>query len=70
MIDTGHTAWVLASSALVLFMLPGLALFYGGLVPTKNVGATMIHSFMAIALPEELAGLDISQHAGEAYTTE
>ena len=50
MIDTGHTAWVLASSALVLFMLPGLALFYGGLVRTKNAGATMMHSFMAIAL--------------------
>jgi len=49
-IDTGNTAWVLASSALVLFMLPGLALFYGGLVRTKNVSATMMHSFMAIAL--------------------
>lgn len=48
--DTGHTAWVLASSALVLLMLPGLALFYGGLVRSKNVGATIMHSFMAIGL--------------------
>lgn len=37
-IDTGDTAWVLAATALVLLMtLPGLALFYGGLVRTKNV---------------------------------
>ena len=37
-IDSGDTAWMLASSALVLFMtMPGLALFYGGVVRTKNV---------------------------------
>ena len=37
-VDSGDTAWILASTALVLFMtLPGLALFYGGLVSTKNV---------------------------------
>src|SRR5215831_11486049 len=37
-IDSGDTAWMLASAALVLFMtIPGLALFYGGLVRTKNV---------------------------------
>ncbi|MGB1069300.1 MAG: ammonia channel protein, partial [Henriciella sp.] len=36
--DTGDTAWILASTALVLFMtLPGLALFYGGLVQSKNI---------------------------------
>jgi Amt family ammonium transporter len=35
--DTGATAWVLASSALVLFMTPGLALFYGGMVRSKNI---------------------------------
>jgi Amt family ammonium transporter len=49
-IDTGDTAWVLASAALVLFMTPGLALFYGGLVRSKNVLATMMHSFAAIAI--------------------
>jgi len=49
-IDTGDTAWVLASAALVLFMTPGLALFYGGLVRSKNVLGTMMHSFAAIAV--------------------
>src|SRR5689334_7281676 len=38
--DTGSTAWMLMSSALVLFMMPGLALFYGGMVRRKNVLAT------------------------------
>ena len=33
----GNTAWILISTALVLFMVPGLALFYGGMVRTKNV---------------------------------
>ena len=49
-IDSGDTAWVLASAALVLFMTPGLALFYGGLVRSKNVLGTMMHSFAAIAV--------------------
>ena len=48
--DTGDTAWVLASSALVLLMTPGLALFYGGLVRRKNAAATIMYSFMAIGL--------------------
>ena len=49
-IDTGATAWMLASSALVLLMVPGLAMFYGGLVRTKNVLGTMMHSFAAVAV--------------------
>ena len=49
-IDTGDTAWVLASAALVLFMTPGLALFYGGMVRRKNVLGTMLHSYIAMAL--------------------
>jgi Amt family ammonium transporter len=50
-IDTGDNAWMLASSALVLMMTgPGLALFYGGLVRTKNVLATMMHSFFLMSL--------------------
>jgi Amt family ammonium transporter len=49
-IDTGDTAWVLASAALVLFMTPGLALFYGGLVRSKNVLGTMMQSFAAIGV--------------------
>ena len=49
-IDTGTTAWMLTSTALVLLMVPGLAMFYGGLVRTKNVLGTMMHSFSAIAV--------------------
>ena len=49
-IDTGTTAWMLTSTALVLLMIPGLALFYGGLVRTKNVLGTMMHSFAAMAI--------------------
>src|SRR5664280_268767 len=44
------TAWVLISSALVLLMLPGLALFYGGLVQRKNVLSSMMHSFVAMGV--------------------
>ena len=49
-IDTGDTAWVLASSALVLLMTPGLALFYGGMVRKKNVLGTIMQSFIMICL--------------------
>ena len=49
-VDTGTTAWMLISTALVLFMIPGLAMFYGGLVRTKNVLGTMMHSFVAMAI--------------------
>ena len=50
-IDTGDTAWILASTALVLFMtIPGLALFYGGLVRTKNVLSVLMHCFALTAL--------------------
>src|SRR3989338_4671904 len=48
--DSGTTAWMLTSTALVLLMVPGLAMFYGGLVRTKNVLGTMMHSFSAMAL--------------------
>jgi Amt family ammonium transporter len=45
-IDTGHTAWTLTASALVLFMtLPGLALFYGGLVHARNVLSVLMQCF-------------------------
>lgn len=49
-INTGDTAWVLVSTALVFLMIPGLALFYGGLVRKKNVLSTIMHSYIAIAL--------------------
>ncbi len=50
-VDTGDTAWVLASSALVLAMtVPGLALFYGGLVRKKNALATVMHSLSILCV--------------------
>ena len=49
-IDSGATAWMLTSTALVLLMVPGLALFYGGLVRTKNVLGTIMHSFIAMGI--------------------
>jgi Amt family ammonium transporter len=49
-VDSGDTAWLLVSTALVMIMLPGLALFYGGLVRRKNVLSTIMHSFFGLAL--------------------
>ena len=48
--DSGDTAWMLMSTALVMIMLPGLALFYGGLVRRKNVLSTIMHSFFGLAI--------------------
>lgn len=48
--DTGDTAWILASSALVLLMTPGLAFFYGGMVRSKTVLNMMMMSFSALAI--------------------
>ena len=50
MIDAGDTAWVLVASALVMLMVPGLALFYGGMVRHKNVLATLMQCMMLLAL--------------------
>ncbi len=49
-LDKGDTAWMLVSTGLVLFMVPGLALFYGGMVRRKNVLGTMMHSMVCLAL--------------------
>ncbi|HTD27510.1 MAG TPA: hypothetical protein VK649_11050, partial [Candidatus Elarobacter sp.] len=50
-VDSGDTAWMLTSSALVLMMTaPGLALFYGGLVRSKNVLGLLMQSFVMVAL--------------------
>jgi Amt family ammonium transporter len=49
-LNSGDTAWMLVSTALVFFMMPGLALFYGGLVGARNVIATMVQSFVAIGV--------------------
>ena len=48
--DTGNTAWVLMSTALVLFMTPGLAFFYGGMVRSKNVLGMLMQNFFAMGI--------------------
>ena len=49
-IDTGDTAWLLVSAAMVMLMTPALAMFYGGMVQGKNVLSTFMHSFYALGL--------------------
>jgi ammonium transporter, Amt family len=49
-LDTGSTAWILASSALVLLMTPGLAFFYGGMVRAKNVLGMLMQNFFCIGI--------------------
>jgi ammonium transporter len=49
-VDAGDTAWMLTSTGLVLLMVPGLALFYGGMVRRKNILGTMMHSAVALAI--------------------
>ena len=55
--NSGDTAWLLVSTALVMLMTPGLALFYGGMVQRKNVLSTFMHSFFALALVSVQWGL-------------
>ena len=51
MIDTGDTTWIIVAMGLVLFMhVPGLALFYGGLVSERNVVSTVMHSFVSLII--------------------
>ena len=70
-IDSGDTAWMLTSTALVLMMtIPGLALFYGGMVRKKNVLATMMQSFTICALVTivwTVAGYSLAFTNGGAY---
>ena len=47
-IDKGDTAWILISSALVMLMTPGLALFYSGMVRKKNILGTLMQSFASL----------------------
>src|SRR4030043_450145 len=49
-VNSGDTAWLLVSSALVMLMTPGLALFYGGMVRRKNILSTIMMSFVALGL--------------------
>lgn len=70
-INTGDNAWLLASSALVLMMTaPGLILFYGGLVRSKNVLSTMMHSLILMALISMLwmvYGYSMAFSSGNAF---
>ncbi|MGC6529412.1 MAG: ammonium transporter [Candidatus Puniceispirillaceae bacterium] len=70
-IDTGDTAWITTATALVLFMtLPGLALFYAGLVQPKNVVSVLMHHFAIACLASLLwviAGYSIAFSAGGAW---
>ena len=49
-INSGDTAWMLTSTALVLIMTPGLAFFYAGMVRTKNVVSTLYQNFIALGV--------------------
>jgi Amt family ammonium transporter len=70
-LDTGNTAWMLTSTALVLMMtIPGLALFYGGMVRKKNVLATVMQSFAICCLMTVLwfvVGYSLAFSEGNAY---
>ena len=70
-LDAGNTAWMLTSTALVLLMtIPGLALFYGGMVRKKNILATMMQSFALAALMSVLwmvIGYSLAFSEGNAY---
>ena len=70
-LDSGDTAWMLTSTALVLLMtIPGLALFYAGMVRKKNVLATMMQSFAIcciVTIVWTVAGYSIAFTTGNAY---
>ena len=55
--NTGDTAWVLVAAALVMFMTPGLALFYGGMVRAKNVLGMLMQNFFSLGLVSVLWGI-------------
>ncbi|MGO2751800.1 MAG: ammonium transporter [Pseudoclavibacter sp.] len=68
--DTGGTAWLMISAALVLFMTPGLALFYGGMVKEKSVVSMMMLSFGALGLVAVLwilYGYNMSAVSGDSF---
>ena len=68
--DTGDTAWLLTSTALVMLMTPGLALFYGGMARRKNVLGTMMHSFILLGLVSviwALYGYSLAFHEGSFW---
>src|SRR5437773_8445031 len=69
-INTGDTAWVLASSALVMLMTPGLAFFYGGMVRRKNILSVLMQCFIiicVISLQWVLFGYSLAFGPGNAF---
>ncbi|MDP2924349.1 MAG: ammonium transporter [Candidatus Omnitrophota bacterium] len=70
MINTGDTAWVLISSALVMLMTPGLAFFYGGMVRRKNILGVLMQCFIilcALSVQWILFGYSLSFHPGQGF---
>ena len=69
-INQADTVWLLVSTALVLLMTPGLALFYGGMVSSRNVLSTYMHSFIALGvltLQWVLFGYSLAFGGGNAF---
>ncbi len=69
-IDTGDTAWLLVSTALVMLMTPGLALFYGGMVRQKNALSTLLQSFVClgvVSLQWILIGYSLAFGSGNSF---
>lgn len=74
-LDSGDTAWMITATALVLFMtMPGLALFYGGLVRSQHVLSVLMHCMaikkvigLRVDAEAEQTGLDITSHGESAY---
>lgn len=69
-IDTGNTAWLLVSAALVMLMTPGLAFFYAGMVSRKNVVSTLLQNYVALAVVGLLwviIGYSLAFSEGNAY---
>lgn len=70
MINTGDTAWVLISAALVMLMTPGLAFFYGGMVRRKNILGVLMQCFVilcALSVQWVLFGYSLSFHPGSGF---
>jgi len=70
MINSGDTAWVLASSALVLLMTPGLAFFYGGMVRKKNILSILMQCFVIIcfvSIQWVICGYSLAFHPGKGF---
>lgn len=70
MINTGDTAWVLISSALVMLMTPGLAFFYGGMVRRKNILGVLMQCFIilcVLSIQWVLVGYSLSFHPGKGF---